>query len=120
MEDDFSLQRLYEIMLKSARFEVIGKANNGEEAIKMYQDFPIKPDVILMDHRMPIKNGIETTKAILIINNHAKIIFASADRSVKDSALTSGAISFLEKPFGCEELINEIKKAVDQVTVMNH
>lgn len=91
-------------------FDVIGEAKNGEEAVSLYITFPKKPDIILMDHRMPIKNGIEATKQILNINKKSIIIFTSADNSIKQEALSIGAKSFLDKPFSITELIDIIKK----------
>ncbi|MFX0177074.1 MAG: response regulator [Candidatus Hodarchaeota archaeon] len=110
VEDDLSLQRLYEMMLKTFGYTIIGKANNGKEAIEIFTSSTPKPDIILMDHRMPIKNGIETAIEILNLNSHSKIIFTSADNSVKKQALSIGATSFLEKPFNLEKLHNEIEK----------
>ena len=66
-----------------------------------------------MDHRMPIKNGIETTKEILKMNENVKIIFLSADKSVQKEALSIGASNFLEKPFSLELLIKVIKEALN-------
>ncbi len=60
---------------------------------------------------MPIKNGIETTKEILQIDSNAKIIFTSADESVKKEALAIGASSFKDKPFDIKFLISNIRKA---------
>ncbi|HEY0088749.1 MAG TPA: response regulator [Candidatus Lokiarchaeia archaeon] len=108
VEDDISLQRLYKMILEASGYNIQGIANNGEEAVKMYQSFAVKPEIVLMDHRMPIKNGIEATKEILQISNHSKIIFASADNSVKKLALSIGAIRFLEKPFELKVLVEEI------------
>ena len=107
-----SLQRLYEMILKTSGFNVIGKANNGEEAVKLYETNSATLDIILMDHRMPIKNGIEATKEILERNNRTKIIFTSADKSIKKTALLTGAISFLEKPFSFADLVKEIEKVL--------
>ncbi len=107
-----SLQQLYKMILESSGFDVIGTANNGQEAVGMYNSFQDKPQIILMDHRMPIKNGIEATKEILQSKNYSKIIFASADKSVKDLALSIGASSFLEKPFSYVDLIKEIEKVL--------
>ena len=64
VEDDHSLRLLYEKALKLNGYNVVGSAKDGEEAINMYNRFSTKPDIILMDHRMPIKNGIEATKEI--------------------------------------------------------
>ena len=111
VEDDKSTQRLYEMILEKSGHQVIGTAYNGEEAVKLYRTILDKPDIILMDYRMPFKDGIETTKEILQldINNHSKIIFLSADESIKKKALLIGAISFLKKPLKINNLLNEIE-----------
>ena len=103
---------MYEKMLKISGFDVINSATNGEEAVIMYKSFLVKPDIILMDHRMPIKNGIEATKEILQIDKRSKIIFTSADQSIKETALALGAIDFKEKPFTMKNLIETIQKAL--------
>jgi two-component system chemotaxis response regulator CheY len=110
VEDDLSLQRLYEMMLKAFRFEVISIASNGKEAIEIYKSLPNKPDVILMDHRMPVKNGIDATLEILKIQSNSKVIFTSADNSIKKKALEIGATSFIAKPFNVHEIHDEIKR----------
>ncbi len=103
------LRRTYELIFKLKGYQVLNSANNGERAIQLYEAFPKKPDIILMDHRMPIKTGLETAKEILKINNNAKIIFTSADYSIKDKALSIGVSDFVEKPFVYEELIDKIE-----------
>lgn len=115
VEDDLSLQRLYEIMITTFGFKVVDKASNGKEAIEKFMSFSSKPDLILMDHRMPVKNGIDTAIELLKINSHTKIIFASADNSVKGRALEIGAAAFIKKPFTMVELHNEIKKVFNLV-----
>ncbi|MFX0032453.1 MAG: response regulator [Candidatus Hodarchaeota archaeon] len=115
VEDDLSLRTLYQKALSSRGYEVIGLAKDGEQAVKMYSDFSEKPDVIIMDHRMPIKNGIEATKEILnnSVEKKPKIIFASADQTIKDLALSIGITSFKSKPFTLENLFNNIEKAIN-------
>lgn len=53
---------------------------------------------------MPIMNGIDTMLQILEIEKSTKFVFASADDSIKDSALSKGASAFLKKPFDIEDL----------------
>jgi two-component system chemotaxis response regulator CheY len=86
VEDDKSIQILYKKFLDLYGFLIIGTANNGEEAVEMYRNFPNKPDIILMDHRMPVKDGLEATKEIMDLNGNTTIIFASADKSIKQEA----------------------------------
>ncbi|MHA1193933.1 MAG: response regulator [Promethearchaeota archaeon] len=112
VEDDLSLQRLYELMLITFGFKVLAKASNGKEAIDVFLSLDNKPDIILMDHRMPVKNGIDTTIEILKCNPHSKIIFVSADKSIKREALSIGAVRFIEKPFSVTKLHEEINKVV--------
>jgi two-component system chemotaxis response regulator CheY len=90
--------------------EIVAKAYNGEEAIEIFKNLQDNPDIILMDHRMPLKNGLETTKAILNINPNSKIIFISADYTVRIEALKIGAIDFLEKPVDFTTLIAMVEK----------
>lgn len=101
---------MYEIIFIANGYEVIGIAEDGVQAINKYKTFKKKPDFIIMDYRMPIKDGLEATKEILEINRNEKIIFASADESIKDMVLTIGAIAFLKKPFPFVELFNVIEQ----------
>lgn len=114
VEDDNSLRLLYEKALNLYGYNVLGAAKDGEEAVNMFKNFPTKPDIILMDHRMPVKNGIQATKEILANSSSSKpiIIFASADRTIKEEALSAGALSFKDKPFTLERLYNNIEKAI--------
>lgn len=122
VEDDNSLRLLYEKALKLNGYNVVGFAKDGEEAVNMYNRFSTKPDVILMDHRMPIKNGIEATKEIFQNSSNVKpkIIFISADRSIKETALSIGVTSFKNKPFSFERLYNNIEKAASVEKIEIH
>ncbi|MHA1489434.1 MAG: response regulator [Promethearchaeota archaeon] len=113
VEDDFSLQKLYQLILDSSGYHIIGVAYDGQEAINAYRSFLVKPDVILMDHRMPIKDGIDTTKELLKIENSLKIIFISADKTIREMALSAGAKIFMKKPFIIDKLVKNIKKVLN-------
>ena len=115
VEDDLSLQKLYEMMISTFGFKVVGKANNGKEAIEMYKALKKKPNIILMDHRMPIQNGLDTALILLKQQKPPKIIFTSADISIKNRALAIGGLSFLEKQFSVKALHNEIIKALEKI-----
>ncbi len=90
-----------------------GVAENGVKAIEMFKSFSNKPKIILMDHRMPEKTGIEATKEILQIDKQVKIIFVSADVSIEEKMYSIGVYAFTVKPFTINGLINEIKKALE-------
>ncbi|MBY9005343.1 MAG: response regulator [Candidatus Lokiarchaeota archaeon] len=112
VEDDKSIQTLYKKYLKLYGYNVLDTANNGEEAIEKFKLFNKKPDIILMDHRMPLKDGLTATKEILELDTKSNIIFASADKKIKNEALSMGITGFLEKPFSLEILIEYINKVI--------
>ena len=111
--------RLYELVLTTFGHKILAVANNGEEAVQKYKNLPEKPDIIIMDHRMPIKNGIDATEEILEINKDAKIIFASADKDAREKAEKMGVLSFKTKPFSNEKLIRNIEKALKRTIYSN-
>ncbi len=113
VDDEPSLQFFYEQVLAIGGFEVAGIASNGIEAISIFKSFSNKPKVILMDQRMPEMSGIEASKLILQIDNRVKIIFISADASVKEEAISIGAFLFIDKIFTIEELIAAINRAIE-------
>ncbi len=117
VEDDKSLQKLYGKFLNLLGFSKISIANNGLEAIEIYKKLPEKPDLILMDYRMPLKNGIETAREILANNNKtSKVIFLSADVSIIPQTRSLGVFSFLPKPFMFKELKAAIESALNHTT----
>jgi len=120
VEDDKSLNSLYKKVLRLKGFEVVGIAEDGEEAISMFKAFKHKPQVILMDHHLPKKNGIEASKEILQIDPNINIIFITGDKSIERKALSCGAFSFLEKPFTIESLIQNIKRAMKSYNLHNY
>ncbi|MHA1786427.1 MAG: response regulator [Candidatus Helarchaeota archaeon] len=116
IEDNSDLQSIYKYFFGKAGFSIIGQAFDGLEAIEMFSSFERKPDFILLDYRMPLRDGIEVTKEILLMDKNARIIFASADSSIKDVVLKLGAICFIEKPFDISRLIIKIKKNIHKST----
>ena len=110
IDDDSSIITLFDKFLTAIGHEIVAKAYNGEEAVKLFHEFRNIPDLILMDHRMPIKDGLTAAKEILNFNNNSKIIFLSADFTIKDEALALGAKYFLEKPFKLDKLSQIIEK----------
>ena len=85
---------------------------NGKDAVENYRNHSEKPKVIIMDHRMPVMNGVDAMNEILKIDTNTKIIFASADTTMKELSISMGATAFLSKPFKIEELIDLINKAI--------
>jgi len=110
VDDEMFIVELYRDILQLRGYKVIGTAFDGEEAIRKYNSIPEKPDVVIMDHRMPIMNGVEATKEIIKMNPKQKVIFVSADVLVEKEAREAGAVDFLPKPFRMEDLIEKMEK----------
>ena len=88
---------------------VVAEAHNGQEAIDSLPDKEV--DVILMDLNMPIMNGLDATKIIHESNPDIKIIGLSMLNDLKliRKLINYGAIGYLIKNAGKEEVINAIK-----------
>ncbi|MBD3256354.1 MAG: response regulator [Candidatus Lokiarchaeota archaeon] len=112
-DDDRAVLRLYKLILKQLGLENLEFAKSGKEAIEKYKKNHESIKLTLLDYRMPLINGLEVMYEILKINRNAIIIFASADASVKEIAISSGARAFLNKPFDIHELLDIIKNVID-------
>lgn len=114
VDDEVYLQDLYTDILTMVGHEVVERAYNGEEAVIKYEAMGNRPDLIIMDHRMPIKNGIEATREILAFDPAARVLFISADVSQEGFVRRIGAFGFLEKPFPMDRLFHVIAKVLEQ------
>jgi CheY-like chemotaxis protein len=112
VDDDRTIAYLFEKLLHLRGHEVLAKAYDGEQALEMYKNFKVIPDIILMDHRMPRKDGLTVSKEILALNRDCKIIFVSADESAKEKALELGVVYFLVKPISIMDLLIVIEEVL--------
>ncbi len=94
-------------------YEVIGEANDGEEALKLIET--LSPDVILMDVMMPNLNGIETAKIIKQRGFQVKIILLSmhANASYAVRGLQNGALAYVLKDSDFNEILQAIEHALE-------
>lgn len=113
VEDNRELANIYEKALFGKGFNIVSKVYDGKEAIEFYRNADYYPDVIIMDYRMPIINGLIASSEILEINSNQKIIFASADESIKLKVKKLGFRQFKKKPFDISYLIQNIDKAIN-------
>lgn len=112
VDDDVQFLEATEYMLKYENYEVI-TAKNGEEAIKKYTES--RPDIVLMDLKMPIMNGYDAFFKIKKDNPDAKIVFTSSYAINNEEfarAEDSGLFGLLTKPFDLNEL-NDIITSIN-------
>ncbi len=112
VDDERELLSLFSEMIRTFGHEIVATETNGERALRTYCELKVRPDLVLLDHRMPARNGLETAMEILNMDPDQKIIFISADVSVKQAALDLGVVDFLEKPFLLKALHDSIQKAL--------
>jgi two-component system, NarL family, invasion response regulator UvrY len=109
--DDHAIVRMGFKMLIEAEegIKVIGEAESGEIAIKLFQE--LKPDIIVMDITMPGIGGLEAIDRIMAKDKNTKILVLSAheDSVHPKRALNAGAMGYLTKRSAAEELIKAIK-----------
>ena len=110
--DDHPLIRdgLAAVIRAEGGLEVVAEAANGEEAIEAYAR--LHPDIVLMDLRMPVMDGLAATRAILADDPNARIIVLTTYDGDEDiyRALQAGAQGYLLKDMFFEELEDAIRK----------
>lgn len=111
--DDETIMRmdLAEIV-KGAGYEVVSEAKDGLEAIQLSEE--LNPDIVLMDIKMPLLDGLTACKRILT-NKHATsvlLLTAYSDKDFVAAARNAGAHGYLIKPIDEHDLIPAIELAV--------
>lgn len=113
-EDHNSLIDGIKLFLKYEEdIEIVGCANNGRE---LYDLVKLKrPNMVITDIRMPIKDGIEVTREILALDRHIKVIaFTMFDqKEAVSQMLEAGAKGYLLKNSNLEELLQAIRAVYD-------
>ncbi|NMC61035.1 MAG: response regulator [Candidatus Methanofastidiosa archaeon] len=103
-EDYLELLDFYKISLDYELF----LAKDGEEALEMFKKH--RPDIVLMDIKLPKKDGLEVTREILSIDPDARVIAITAYGYLGPKALEVGAKEVIRKPFKMSELNELINK----------
>jgi two-component system, NarL family, response regulator len=103
------LQGLIMILEQESNLEVVGQARTGYEAVELFQQH--RPDVVLMDLRMPEMDGVEAITKICEACCTAQIIVLTTFDSDEDiyRGLQAGAKGYLLKDAGAEELLAAIR-----------
>ena len=108
VEDDPITRKLLKQILTRNGYDVTD-SQNGEEAIKIYDEMPVKPDVIILDFRMPKKNGLDLMNEILERDPSSNIFMISGDPEINDYNIIKNGIRFKKKPVKVEEFLQEIQ-----------
>ena len=108
--DDHPIMRngLRDMLEASGRFEVVGQAGDGEEAVRTVVE--LKPEVIVMDVIMPGKDGIDACREImeLLPGTRVMMLTASTEEDAVIEAIAAGATGYLQKYSRPEELMEAV------------
>ncbi len=112
--EDIRESRLFMVeTLRLAGFEVI-EAENGREAVRLFEEF--RPNLILMDMKMPVLNGYEAIQRIRLIPQEKKTpiiaVTASVFEEERQKILAAGADNFISKPVQMDELYDKIRDSL--------
>jgi CheY-like chemotaxis protein/HPt (histidine-containing phosphotransfer) domain-containing protein len=120
--EDVDMSRKYIEEMFKVNFTInCDSVTNGKEAVDIVKNNNY--DIIFMDIRMPVMNGLDATKAIRQFNKDIPIICMSADVYDEDMkvALDSGMNSFIEKPLDIEEIKKNFVEFLDvDITVQDN
>jgi DNA-binding NarL/FixJ family response regulator len=111
VEDNEVFREALELMLGLApEIVVVGSVGDGRSAVAACE--ALRPDVVLMDYRLPELDGVEATAAISACSDAAVVaLTATADETELDALLEAGAVTCLTKDSELDDIIGAIRGA---------
>ena len=111
--DDHDLVRsgITRMLADNPDIDVVGEASSGEAAIEAVRQR--RPDIVLMDIRMPGIGGLEATRKILRLDDSIRVIVvtACADDPYPTRVMQAGATAYITKGADLDEMVRAIRKA---------
>ncbi|HHI81209.1 MAG TPA: response regulator [Planctomycetes bacterium] len=110
--DDAPFMRfLLRQILEEAGHQIVGEAENGKEALEMYEK--LQPDLVTLDVVMPEMTGIEALKKIRARSPKARCVMVTAidQRDHLLEAMQAGALDYVVKPFEKERVLKALSRS---------
>ena len=98
--------------LKEAGFDVVAEAADGEQAVALATEH--KPDIIVMDIKMPNMDGIEAAEKIQPLKIPVVLLTAFSQKELVERASEAGAMAYVVKPFSPSDLLPAIEIALSR------
>ena len=112
-EDEALIRLDLKEMLEEEGLEVVGEAGDGETAVRLAQE--LKPDLVILDVKMPVLDGLSAAEQIVGARLAPVIILtAFSQRDLIERAREAGAMAYLVKPFQKKDLVPAIEMAVSR------
>jgi DNA-binding NtrC family response regulator len=114
-EDDISVRTLTRTILESKGYTVL-EANDGADAIKVFEYNKDRIDMVMLDVVMPNKNGQEANEAIQRIRPGVPVLFISGYTAdiVFGKGIGGVEINFISKPLLPDELLRKVRSVIDK------
>ncbi|MGH9189025.1 MAG: response regulator [Acidimicrobiales bacterium] len=105
--------------LEDHGIEVVGEADDGEQAVQMAVD--LAPDVVLMDVTMPVLGGVEATRRLSRDAPAVRVVMLTMhdDSDVLAQALAAGAIGYLVKDCSISDVVTTVRRAASGETTLS-
>ena len=113
VDDSPFTRHLLGVIVKMGGHEVIGVAEDGKEALTLFQS--LRPELVTLDWLMPSKSGEVILKKIIQLDPNAKVIMITgwANKSIEGRVLEAGAKAFLEKSNAQKDLLTIIDQVME-------
>jgi CheY-like chemotaxis protein len=98
VDDENDVVRTFELLLDRRNIPLSFTALDGPIAIEKFKKANPRPEVVIIDYRLPSMSGLQVIREILAIEPATKIIFVSGDDSIEQKCVDMGATMFLKKP----------------------
>ena len=98
-------------MLSESGYEVVGQASNGQEAVDLAKE--LKPDLAILDVKMPILDGISAASQIIEISP-VLMLTAFSQKELVERARDAGVMAYVVKPFSINDLTPAIEIAMSR------
>jgi two-component system chemotaxis response regulator CheY len=104
VDDSFFMRNLLRSILEIEGYTVVAEAGDGEEAVSEFR--ACRPDLVLMDVIMPVKNGIDATREIIGLDRDVSVVMCSmvGQKRLVRLAREAGALGVILKPFTADDI----------------
>lgn len=115
VDDEPHIRLFIKLVLKEVGFTEFFEAKNGQEGVDGYKEH--KPDIVLMDVNMPVKEGLVALKEMIDFDEKAVVIMMTsvASRHAVETSVEIGASHYIRKDTPKEAMVTMLKELVDEI-----
>ena len=113
VDDEAHIRKFISLLLRHLGVSRILEAPNGQEALEVYKRE--SPDLVMLDVNMPIMDGIETLRALKVLNPDCVVVMLTslANRQTIDAAAALGAANYIRKDAPPEDIGRSLSETIE-------